>query len=127
MKEVTLKNIDSFIKQYEKARDGQLNEETTSEAMFIAIGKYCGVFILSTGTGIFWIGIQNASSRMTDGGKSFSSVQKAIGQALQNKHPTGKVMRVFYSDDFIKRSKWITKQIKNLKKQGDFLLWAEQP
>ncbi len=125
MQEVTKETIDFFVSMYSAVRDGERNESTESEAMFVAVGKYAGCFILSTGLGPMWIGVQNATARMSSDGKGapFADARSAIELLLADPHPLRKV-RVFYSDNSVERMHWLADRIAEFKAAGEFLLYA---
>lgn len=125
MRHVTKENLDEFLKLYAEARGGEENEDTNSEAMFVVVSKYRGIYFLSTGLGPLWIGLQNASARWTNGGKPFSTVRAAIEGVTNNHHPLSTDLAVFYSEDSISRLRWLADRIEEYKNGGDFLLWKE--
>lgn len=124
MERVTANTLDDYLVRYSAARGGELNEHTDSEAVFIAIARYRGAYILNTGMGPIWIGLQNASSRWTDDGKPFASVRAALEAAMTSDHPTASGLGVYYSDDSVVRLRWIAEQLEEFKKSGTFLLYA---
>lgn len=125
MELVTPEEIDKFIQQYEQARGGSANEQTDSEAMFVLVGKYSGIYMLTTGIGPMWIGLQNATARWTNKGKSFDSVQHAIDSIFSNRDisPTNRLVQLYYSEDSVERLRWIADRIEAFKASGDFLLY----
>jgi len=124
MEQVTLNNLDDLIAKYIESRGGESNENTDSEAMFIAIGKYCGAFILSTGLGPVWIGMQNATARMTNGGKPFKSVREALVAVLTSRRPTLLGIKVIYSNNSVERLNWMADRIMENKGSGDYLIYV---
>jgi hypothetical protein len=124
MERVTTETIDDYLRRYSTTRDGELNEDTYSEAAFVMLARYSGAYILHTGIGVVWIGLQNASSRWTDGGKPFVSVRAALEAALTSTHPTTAGAAVYYSEDADMRLRWLADQIEEFKASGTFLLWA---
>lgn len=124
MERVTAATIDTYLKRYATARGGELNENTNSEAGFVVLSKYSGAYILNTGLGPLWIGMQNASSRWTDGGNPFASVRAALDAAMTNPHPTAMDAAIFYSENSVERLRWLADRLEEFKKSGDFLLWA---
>lgn len=124
MERVTPESLDEYLNRYSLARGGELNEFTDSEAAFIVLGKYKGAYILNTGLGPLWIGVQNASARWTDGGKPFQSVRAAIEHVMTSEHPTSIGLALYYSEDAVERLRWLADRIDEFKKLGTFLLWA---
>lgn len=124
MEQVTAENLDDYLKRYSAARDGELNEETDSEAAFVVLAQYRGAYILNTGLGVLWIGVQNASGRWTDGGKPFASIRAALEAAITSTHPTAMMAKVYYSEDSVARLRWLADRLEEFKKAGTFLLWA---
>jgi hypothetical protein len=124
MERVTTENIDDYMKRYSVARGGELNEDTDSEAAFVVLAQYRGAYILNTGLGPLWIGVQNASARWTDDGKPFQSVLAALEAAMTSSHPTAMGAAVYYSEDSVERLRWLADQLEEFKKAGTFLLWA---
>lgn len=119
---VTADNLDQMVERYSVARGGELNENTNSEARFVAIAQYRGAYILSTGLGPVWIGIQNASARWTEDGHAFASVRSAIQAIWDNRHPTAMRAAVYYFDDSSRMLRWVADRIDEYKRSGDFLL-----
>src|SRR5574337_446711 len=123
---VTKENLTEYIELYAKARGGEANEETESEAMFVVLAKYRGIYILSTGfLGPVWIGLQNATARWTHYGKPFPSVRAALEGVLNDAHPLSTELAVYYSDNSVTRLRFLANQIEAYKRDGDFLLWAQ--
>jgi len=116
---ITLDTIDIFLEKYTVARNGALNENTDSEAMFMISGRFCGVYYLHTGLGIYWVGLQNSTGRLTqDGrGKSYESVRCALKDALRL-YPAD----VFYSDDSVERLRWLAARVSEYKAMGGVLI-----
>ena len=126
VEQVTLSNLDSFIERYAKARGGELNEETDSEAMFVFRSQFGGAYILNTGVGILWIGLQNASARWSNGGKPFPSVRAALVDVLSSASPNQAIgAGAFYSEDSVARLRWLADQVESFKASSTFLLHAK--
>jgi len=125
MELVIPEDIDRYIKRYEEARGGTHNEQTSSEAMFVLVGKYSGIYMLTTGIGPIWVGLQNATARWTNKGKPFDSVQHAIDSIFSNRDisPTNRLVQLYYSEDSAERLRWIADRIESFKASGDFLLY----
>lgn len=116
MEQVTLKNLDALLDRYANARGGELNELTHSEAMFVFRSKFGGAYILNTGLGIVWIGLQNASARWSNNGKPFPSVRAALLDVLENDSPSHSVEAgAFYSEDSVVRLRWLADQVEQYK------------
>ena len=126
MELVTNENLDDFVNKYAAHRGGELNEETASEAAFVVVAKYKGAYILHTGIGPIWIGIQSASARWSSDGKGapFASVRAAIEDALGQSHPTARDSAVYYSENSSERLRFVADKIEEFKGSGTFLLWA---
>lgn len=124
MEQVTLETLDAFIERYAKARGGERNEETDSEAMFVFRSKYGGAFVLNTGLGAVWVGLQNASARCSDYGKPFPSVHAALHWALTSNGFTSIDSAVFYSEDSIARLRFLADQIERYRADDSVLLVA---
>lgn len=122
MEQVTIANLDAFLKRYAKARGGEQNEATDCEAMFVFCAKYRGMYILTTAPALIWIGLQNTTARWTNNGGSFPSVKVAITRVLT----AGEIgAGVFYSEDAVARLTWCAQRLAEFKASGDFLLEAE--
>lgn len=124
IKRVTAATLDDCLKRYSAIRGGELNEETFSEAAFIMLAQYRGAYILNTGLGVLWIGLQNASGRWSDGGKPFATVRSALEVAMKSTHPTAVGSAVYYSEDSVERLRWVADRLEEFKQQGTFLMWA---
>jgi len=123
MEQVTPSNIDDLLCRYDRARDGEMNEDTDSEAAFVFASKFGGAYTLHTGIGIFWVGLQNASARWSNGGEQFPSVRSAIESALNSTNPIQSIGGgVFYSEDSTERLRWLADRIESFKSCGSFLL-----
>lgn len=127
IKEVNIENLETILKEYTDLRGGEFNQETDSEAMFFLIGPYCGCFILKTILeGFIWIGIQNATARITNGGTVFLTIKDALECIFNCKlHPTMIHYKIYYSDSFLERSEFINNKIEEFYKSKDFLLWSD--
>lgn len=126
MERVNEQTIDNYLERYTVSRGGDFNEQTNSEAMFVLVGKYRGVYLLTTGKGPLWVGVSNAMARWTNGGEVFPSVRAATGVAFKDhNHPQFVAIELWYSEDAISRLRWIAERIAEQKASGEFLLWAE--
>lgn len=123
MELVTKENLDEIVKKYAKARGGENNEDTNSEAAFVLVSKYLGAYILNTWAGPIWIGMQNATARWTNGGKPFDSARAAIEAVMDYRGPAKAA--VYYSEDSVERLRYLANSIENFKKCGDVLLWVQ--
>lgn len=120
MTQVTKGNLSAMLKRYEAAR---ANDD--SEAMFVLIAKYRGVFLLSTSVGATWIGMQNPGVKWADSGKPFASVRAALESALlDTSHPMSSQQAVYYSDDSAYRLRWLADRISRAKTTGDIFAGA---
>lgn len=124
MELVTSENLDDYLSRYIAARGGELNQDTDSEAAFVMLAQYQGAYILNTGVGVLWIGVQNASGRWTDGGWPFATVRSAIEAVMTNAHPTARGRAVYYSEDSVDRLRWLADKLEEFKNAGTFLMWA---
>lgn len=123
MEQVTFENLESFIERYAEARGGELNELTNSEAMFVFKSQFGGMYILNTGLGIVWIGIQNASARWSNNGKYFSSIRDALYDVLSSNDPIHSIdAGLFYSEDAASRLRMLANQNLEYKKSNEFLV-----
>lgn len=110
MELVTAESLETFLQKYRKARGGELNEFTDSEAMFVAIKIHGGAYQLHTGLGIFWVGIQNASSRWSQQGLKFISVRRALEAVLDDG-----AVQLYYSEDSVERLRWLAERLAEYK------------
>lgn len=126
MELVTRENLPDYLAKYAAHRGGEMNEETASEAAFVVVTKYRGAYILHTGIGPIWIGIQSASARWSRDGRGapFASVRAALEDALDQSHPTARDSAVYYSENSSERLRFIADKIEEFKSSGTFLLWA---
>lgn len=125
MIQVTLETLDAFIAKYAKARGGELNEDTDSEAMFLASGRFTGVYMLSTALSPMWIGLQNATARSSSDGKGtpFPTVRDAVQSMLTRPLAQGRA-EVFYSEDAAECLRWTADRIESFKAMGGSLLYG---
>jgi hypothetical protein len=126
MEQVTIDTLDAFMDRYCIARGGEQNEDTDSEAMFVGIGKYSGAFMLTTGLGPMWVGLQNATARLSSDGNGtpYASVRDAVWDALTLRRARAP-SEVLYSENAEQRLQWLAGRITENKACGDFLLIRE--
>lgn len=133
MERVNEQTINGYLERYAVSRGGDFNEQTNSEAMFVLVGKYRGIYLLTTGKGPLWVGVSNAMARWTNGGEVFPSVRAATEVAFKDRrHPQFVALELWYSglelwysEDAVSRLRWIADRIAEQKASGEFLLWAE--
>lgn len=124
---VTAESLDRHLELYAKVRGGIDNEQTESEAQFIFVRKYGGLYFLHAGApGPLWIGAQNATARWSaDGqGSRFPSVRAAIDGVIGCRDAMSIGQALFYTDDSVERLRWMAERIEAFKASGDFLLYA---
>lgn len=111
IEQVTHSNLFDMVERYARARGGETNEQTDSEAQFVAAGPYQGVLVLTTNLpcGPVWVGMQNASSRATDHGKGFESVTSAVHKMLLM--TDWRRVSIYYTDDARERLRWMADRI----------------
>ena len=114
MERVTIETYKNFLARYDQARGGALNTLTYSEVMFVFGAPSIGVFILTTGVTLMWIGVQNASAWWSNAGKPFSSVDQAVETVLMAHVDQGEL---YYSEDSAERCRKIAELIDTYKKQ----------
>lgn len=117
---VTQINIDSLLDRYRLARQGETNNDTTSEAMFVLSTQFnLGAMLLTTGFGILWIGIQNATARMSSDGKGtpYPSIKHALLHAMDLKPRD-----VYYTDNAVERFRWLADRLEKFYADPSFLI-----
>lgn len=97
-----------FVVRYNKARGGAGNEATASEAMFVAAEMFTGIYIYNEHLGM-WVGVSNATSRISYYGKPAPSTDEAVDRAL------GIGFEVYYSEDPVTRLRWMADTIEKWK------------
>ncbi len=127
MELVEKQGVDAYLERYSKARDGVLNENTESEAMFVMVSQYGGAYLLTTGREIMWTGIGNASARLSDNGQRYSSVQDALRVPFDDARRTGRHVgaSLYYSEDLVSRLTFLAELIAKFKADPSFLLIVE--
>lgn len=116
--QVTASNLDEMYAQYLSARGGETNEETDSEAVFMLSARFFGAYTLHNGfCSPVWIGLQNATARITDHGEPFGSVIEALEWAVKT-HPVS----VYYSDDSVERLHWLADRVRDFKAENRTIL-----
>lgn len=110
MAAVTPRTAAWLLRRYELARGGLANENTPSEAMFVMVVQFGGVYQLTTGVaGPLWVGLQNPTARWSAGADTpFASVMDALLTVLD----AG--AEVFYSDEAPERLRWLADRIEGM-------------
>lgn len=123
LQQVTLATLNEFAERYHTARGGVGNQDTDSEAAFVYLSQYGGAYVLFTGMGIFWIGLQNSSARWTNNGRPFSDVRDALYAVLECTDPVHSVGGgLFYAENSVELLSFVAERVRNFKACGSFMV-----
>jgi hypothetical protein len=117
MKRVTTGNRNHMLAEYNTARGGAGNENTDSDAMFVAWDRWTGVYIYNESLRM-WVGVSNATARISYYGHEAPNTEEALDRTIN----LG--FEVWLSLDAVERYRLIADKIAEWKAMGGTVIVA---
>lgn len=121
MKQVTLENLKAALREYRADKDS----DPVSEAMFFAISKFGGVYILHDSSWAMWFGLQNSSARFSWNGRPFVTIRDALHAMLTSTWPPFRGVKIYLSTNAETRLRFIANQLASNKEEVGVLMSGE--